>query len=71
LWCALTVFDGDGIWVIDANADGVPDKPAAALLRSSQVSFYDAQDRVYRTQELFVDQTTGVVGTPRLTTNMF
>jgi RHS repeat-associated protein len=66
-----SVFDGDGIQVIDANADGVPDKPAAALLRSSQASLYDAQDRVYRTQELFVDQTTGAVGTPRLTTNMF
>jgi RHS repeat-associated protein len=66
-----SVFDGDGIQVIDANADGVPDKPAAGLLRNSQVSLYDAQDRVYRTQELFVDQTTGVVGTPRLTTNLF
>jgi len=66
-----SVFDGDGIQVIDANADGVPDKPAAALLRSSQVSLYDAQDRVYRTQELFVDQTTGAVGTPQLTTNLF
>jgi hypothetical protein len=66
-----SVFDGDGIQVIDANADGVPDKPAAALLRSSQVSLYDAQDRVYRTQELFVDQATGAVGTPRLTTNLF
>jgi RHS repeat-associated protein len=66
-----SVFDGDGVWVIDANADGVPDKPAAGLLRSSQVSLYDAQDRVFRTQELFVDQTTGAVGTARLTTDMF
>ncbi|MEX0669944.1 MAG: hypothetical protein WD060_05760, partial [Pirellulales bacterium] len=66
-----SVYDGDGIWVIDANTDGVPDKPAASLLRSSQVSFYDAQDRVFRTQELFVDQTTGALGTPRLTTDMF
>jgi RHS repeat-associated protein len=66
-----SVYDGDGIQVIDANTDGVPDKPAAGLLRSSQVSFYDTQDRVFRTQELFVDQTTGAVGTPRLTTNMF
>jgi RHS repeat-associated protein len=66
-----SVYDGDGIQVIDANTDGVPDKPAAALLRSSQVSFYDAQDRVFRTQELFVDQTTGVVGRPLLTTTMF
>jgi hypothetical protein len=65
------VYDGDGIQVIDANTDGVPDKPAAALLRSSQVSFYDAQDRVFRTQELFVNQTTGAVGTATLTTNMF
>jgi hypothetical protein len=30
-----SVFDGDGIQVIDANADGVPDKPAAGLLRKS------------------------------------
>jgi YD repeat-containing protein len=66
-----SVYDGDGIQVIDANTDGVPDKPAASLLRSSQVSFYDAQNRVFRTQELFVDQSTGAVGTPRLTTNMF
>jgi RHS repeat-associated protein len=66
-----SVYDGDGVWVVDANADGVPDKPAANLLRSSQVSFYDAQDRIYRTQELFVDQATGAVGTPRLTTSMF
>jgi YD repeat-containing protein len=66
-----SVFDGDGVWVIDANADGAPDKPAAGLLRSSQVSLYDAQDRAYRTQELFVDQTTGAVGPPRLTTNLF
>ena len=66
-----SVYDGDGVWVIDANADGVPDKPAAGLLRSSQVAFYDAQDRTYRTQELFVDQATGAVGPPRLTTNMF
>ena len=66
-----SVYDGDGIWVIDANADGVPDKPAAALLRSSQVSFYDAQDRVFRTQELFVNQTTGALGASRLTTNLF
>ena len=66
-----SVFDGDGVWVIDANADGVPDKPAAGLLRSSQVAIYDAQDRTYRTQELFVDQATGAVGPPRLTTNMF
>ena len=31
--------------VIDANADGVPDKPVASLLRRSQVALYDAQDR--------------------------
>jgi RHS repeat-associated protein len=66
-----SVYDGDGIQVIDANTDGVPDKPVAALLRSSQVSFYDAQDRVFRTQELFVNQSTGALGTPKLTTNMF
>jgi RHS repeat-associated protein len=65
------VFDGDGVAIVDANNDGVPDAPAAALLRSSQVSLYDSWDRVYETQELFVDQATGDVGTPRLTTDVF
>jgi RHS repeat-associated protein len=65
------VFDGDGVAIVDANSDGIPDAPAAALLRSSQVSLYDSWDRVYESQDLFVDQSTGAVGTPRLTTDMF
>ena len=65
------VFDGDRVTIADANADGIPDAPAAGLLRGSQVSFYDSQDRVYRTQELFVDQATGAVASPRLSTNVF
>jgi RHS repeat-associated protein len=66
-----SVYDGDGIWVADANADGVPDKPAASLLRSAQISLYDTQNRVYSTQQLFVDQATGAVGSAALTTNLF
>jgi len=66
-----SIYDGDGVALGDTNGDGVPDKPAAALLRRSQVSVYDSQDRVYRTQELFIDQTTGAVGAQSLTTNLF
>ncbi|MEI6505371.1 MAG: RHS repeat-associated core domain-containing protein [Planctomycetota bacterium] len=66
-----SVYDGDGVAIVDANADGVPDKPAAGVLRSSRLSFYDAQDRAYRTQELFVDQATGATGSARLTTTVF
>ena len=68
---AQRVYDGDGVIIADVNGDGVPDEPAAARLRESQVVLFDAQDRPYRFQELFVDQTTGVVGTPLLTTNLF
>ncbi|MFN7811278.1 MAG: hypothetical protein ACK5SI_01280, partial [Planctomycetia bacterium] len=66
-----SIYDGDGVTIVDANADGIPDTPAAGLLRRWQASFYDAQDRMYRTQERFVDQATGAVGTPRLTTDLF
>jgi RHS repeat-associated protein len=65
------VFDGDGVPIVDANADGIPDAPAASLLRKSQVSLYDSWDRVYEEQELFVDQATGAVGSPSLTTDVF
>jgi RHS repeat-associated protein len=66
-----SVYDGDGVEIVDANSDGVPDAPAAALLRSSQTVTYDAQSRGYRTTEFSVDQSTGAIATPVLTTNLF
>jgi RHS repeat-associated protein len=66
-----SVYDGDGVTIVDANGDGVPDAPDAALLRSSRTLAYDTQDRVYRTTELQVDQTTGAIGTGTLVTNLF
>jgi YD repeat-containing protein len=64
------VYDGDGVTIVDANSDGVPDMPAAGLLRGRQTLFYDSYNRVYRGQEHFVDQYTGAVGT-QLTTDVF
>jgi len=66
-----SVYDGDGVTIVDANSDGVPDAPTATLLRSSQTVTYDAQNRVFRTTELAVDQSTGAIGTATLTTNLF
>jgi RHS repeat-associated protein len=65
------VYDGDGLTIADLNGDGVPDQPDAAQLRGSSVTLFDTQNRPYRTQSLFVDQTMGAVGPPRLTTNVF
>ena len=58
-----SVFDGDGVTIVDSTSDGVPDKPSTALLRSYTTSSYDSQDRVYRTQALQVDQATGAIAT--------
>jgi RHS repeat-associated protein len=66
-----SVYDGDGVGIVDANNDGVPDAPAAALLRSSQTVAYDAQSRVFRTTELAVDQSTGAIISGTLITNLF
>src|SRR5262249_49599121 len=43
-------YDGDGASIVDANSDGVPDKPSASLLRARRTSSFDDQGRVYRTQ---------------------
>ena len=64
------VYDGDGVVIVDANSDGVPDKPAAGLLRSLTTTTYDAQDRTFKTQAFAVDQSTGAVGAS-LTTSLF
>ena len=65
-----SVYDGDGVAIVDANTDGVPDKPAASLLRSFATTTYDVQDRAFKTQAFAVDQATGTVGAA-LTTSYF
>ena len=65
-----SVYDGDGVAIVDANSDGVPDKPASGLLRSLATTAYDAQDRAFKTQAFAVDQGTGTLGAS-LTTSLF
>ena len=62
-------YDGDGISVVDANTDGVPDKPSATLRRSRSTTTYDEQGRGYRSQTFSVDQATGTISTNALTSN--
>jgi RHS repeat-associated protein len=68
---AQSVYDGDGVLILDVNADGVPDKPAAGLLRSEQTSAFDSRGRSYHTEVLYVDQSTGAIGTASLTSDTF
>ncbi|MFM7518996.1 MAG: hypothetical protein ACKO9B_00845, partial [Planctomycetota bacterium] len=65
------VYDGDGVVVADADGDGTPDRPAVGLLRGAEEASYDARNRVFRTETLFVDQATGAVGPRRLSTDSF
>lgn len=65
------IYDGDGVVVADADADGTPDKPAAGLLRASESSSYDVRNRAFRTETAFVDQGTGAIGPRQLSTDSF
>src|SRR5262249_52415993 len=60
-------YDGDGVTI--TTSGGVPQPPAASLLRAQTVSSYDDQGRVYRTQLYGVDPTSGAVSSTALTTN--
>jgi RHS repeat-associated protein len=65
-------FDGDQVWVSDSNGDGVPDKPAASLLRTLSTNSYDARNRLIEGQAWYVDQTTGATDASRvLKTDLF
>jgi RHS repeat-associated protein len=55
-------YDGDAVAVADANADGVPDAPAASLLRAQSAASYDELGRVYRSEVFSVSPTNGAVG---------
>ena len=63
-----STYDGDGVSVIDANGDGVPDKPAASLLRAYRTTAYDGQDRVFKSTRYSVDPGSGTVSSTGLAT---
>jgi YD repeat-containing protein len=57
-------YDGDGVTV--TTTSGVPDRPAATLLRAKTTSQYDDRGRVFRTDTFSVDQTTGAASAASL-----
>ena len=62
-------YDGDGVTINTVN--GVPQPPAASLLRAFSTSAYDDQGRVYQASTYSVDPTTGAVSSTALTTNYY
>lgn len=60
-------YDGDGVSIqTDANNDGTPDSPDAARRRRLSNTFYDNQSRIFRSDEILVDQSTGAAGSIKL-----
>src|SRR5262249_48146264 len=66
---AVGRYDGDGVSIGDANGDGVPDAPAASLLRAYTTANFGEQGRAYRTQAYSVDPSTGAVSSSSLNTD--
>ncbi|MBY0526198.1 MAG: hypothetical protein K2R98_22580 [Gemmataceae bacterium] len=64
-------YDGDAVTLVDANNDGVPDKPLASLLRARETNDFDDQGRAFQSHVFLVDQSTGAVSTTSLTSNVF
>jgi RHS repeat-associated protein len=62
-------YDGDGVTIQTTN--GVPQPPAASLLRAYSTSAYDGQGRVYQTSTYSVNPTTGAVSSAGLTINFY
>lgn len=62
-------YDGDNVTIADGNNDGVPDKPAASLIRARSTASFDEQGRPYRTQTFSVDQSSGAISSNSLTSN--
>ena len=60
-------YDGDGVAIqTDANNDGTPDMPDASRRRRLSNTLYDNQSRVFRSEEILVDQSTGAAGSIKL-----
>jgi RHS repeat-associated protein len=62
-------YDGDGVTITTTN--GVPNAPAANLLRAYSTTSYDDQSRVFQTNVYSVDPTTGSVSANSLVTRFF
>jgi RHS repeat-associated protein len=62
-------FDGDTVTLSTSN--GVPQPPAAGLLRAQGTSAFDEQGRDYQDQTFSVNQSTGAVSSNALTTNTY
>ncbi|MFL5245944.1 MAG: RHS repeat domain-containing protein [Gemmataceae bacterium] len=62
-------FDGDGVTI--TSTGGVPNAPAASLLRAQSKAAYDDQGRDYQTQTYSVDPTTGAVSSTAVTSNVW
>ena len=63
-------YDGDGVSIqTDANNDGTPDMPDASRRRRLSNTLYDNQSRVFRAEEILVDQSTGAAGSVKLQSN--
>jgi YD repeat-containing protein len=63
---ATSQYDGDGVSITFTS--GVPNKPAASLLRAYSTSDYDDQGRVYASHTFSVDPSTGAASTSSLNT---
>jgi RHS repeat-associated protein len=66
---AVSHYDGDGVTITYTN--GVPNQPAANLLRAYSTIAHDDQHRIYATNTYSVDQTNGTVSTGSLATNYY
>ncbi len=52
-------YDGDGVTIVDADNNGVPDKPSDSLLRAETETDYDNRGRVFRSTVYSVNPSTG------------
>ncbi len=65
------VYDGDGVTPVDANADGTPDAPAAALLRGRSVTSFNEWGQAYQTTDYGANPLTGALAYVPLVTNIW
>jgi RHS repeat-associated protein len=63
------VYDGDGVTLTTAN--GVPQPPAANLLRAQETDAYDQQGELTQSQVYDVNPSTGAVSASALTTGYY
>ena len=61
------LYDGDAVTI--TTTGGVPQRPAAGLLRAKSAADYDELGRAYRRRTFSVDQATGAVSANALTTD--